>query len=61
METLFQFFDDVDDLIFATAFRMQRALSWQPKERRKVPRTRLAIPPGQQLILAESGQAELRF
>jgi len=61
MESLFQFIDDVDDLIFATAFRMQRWSSWQPKERRKVPRIRLALPPSQQLILPESGPSFQRF
>jgi hypothetical protein len=39
METLFQFFDEVDDFIIATALRLQRLLSPRPQERRQVPRT----------------------
>ena len=39
MERLFQFFDELDDFIIATVLRLQRLLSWKPRERRKVPRT----------------------
>ncbi|MCK5326813.1 MAG: hypothetical protein KAJ57_12415, partial [Woeseiaceae bacterium] len=39
MEILFQFFDEVDDFIIATARRLQRSLSPRPPERRQVLRT----------------------
>jgi len=39
MEFLFQFFDEVDDLIIATAIRLQRSLSRTPQERRRFSRT----------------------
>ena len=39
MESLVQFFDVVDDLIIATALRLQRSLARKPKERRKALRT----------------------
>jgi len=38
MEYLFQFFDELDDFVIATALRLQRMLCWKPRERRKVPR-----------------------
>ena len=56
MEILFQFFDEVDDFIIATAVRLQRLLSPSPRERRQVPRTRLTLPSSQHPLLAESGQ-----
>ena len=58
METLFQFFDEVDDFIIATAFRLQRLLSPSPQERQQVPRTRPTLPPSQQPLLAESGHRD---
>jgi len=39
MEILFQFFDEADDFIIATALRLQRLLSPRPPERRQVLRT----------------------
>jgi len=39
MEFLFQFFDEVDDLIIAMAIRLQRSLSRTPQERRRLCRT----------------------
>ena len=39
MEFLFQFFDEVDDLIIAMAIRLQRSLSRTPQERRRLSRT----------------------
>jgi hypothetical protein len=39
MECLFQFLDEVDDFIIATALGLQRSLSPKPRERRQVPRT----------------------
>ena len=58
METLFQFFDEVDDFIIATAFRLQRLLSPRPQERRQVPRTHLTLPSSQHPRLTENGHSE---
>jgi len=58
METLFQFFDEVDDFIIATVFRLQRLLSPSPQERRQVPKTHLTLPSSQHPLLAESGHSE---
>lgn len=41
METLLRFYDDVDDFVFATSFRLRRLLGLRPRERRRTPR----IPP----------------
>lgn len=38
METIVRLLDEVDDLIIATALRLQRVLSPKPRERRKAPR-----------------------
>jgi len=38
MESLFQFFDDVDDWFVATGARLRRSLSRRPPERRQAPR-----------------------
>ena len=54
METLFQFFDEVDDFIIAMVVRMQRFLSPRPQERRQIPRTHLTLPPNQHPLLAKS-------
>lgn len=40
MESVVRFFDEVDDFIISTLIRLRRALSWKPRERRRVPRTR---------------------
>ena len=54
MERLFQFFDDLDDFIIATALRLQRTLSRKPRERRKVPRTiEIALNPTSTYCLPE--------
>lgn len=62
MECLFQFLDEMDDIVIATALRLQRLLSWKQRERRKVPRTNL--PPIQHPLLAcpnNHHTLELRF
>jgi hypothetical protein len=54
MERLFQCFDELDDSIIATALRLQRMLSRQPPERRKVPRTiEIALNPTSSYCLPE--------
>lgn len=45
MEMLFQFFDEIDDYIVATALRLQRKLSPKPRERRRHPRPSVAPNP----------------
>jgi len=42
MENLFKFLDYVEDLVIAAAWRLRRALSRRPRERRRAPRIRLA-------------------
>ena len=39
IETLFQFYDETEDFVIATALRVRRSLAWKPRERRRVPRT----------------------
>ena len=40
MEILIRFFDDAEDVIVTTAFRLRRTMAWQPRERRRVARLR---------------------
>jgi hypothetical protein len=44
MELLIRFFDDAEDVIVTTAFRLRRTMAWQPRERRRVPRLREKRP-----------------
>ena len=44
METLFQFFDNIEDAIVAMALRLRRFLTRRPKERRQVARTPMVKP-----------------
>ena len=52
METLLQLFDDADDFLFATRFRLRRLLSRRPRERRQVLRERPTMPSNQDQVLA---------
>jgi len=47
MESLFQFLDEMDDFVVATALRLQRSLSRRAPERRRVyrPPESTAEPP----------------
>ncbi|MGB5333859.1 MAG: hypothetical protein WBM80_11345 [Woeseiaceae bacterium] len=58
METLFQFFDNVEDAIIAMALRLRRFLTRRPKERRRVARTPMVKPQGQDSLHADSGHAD---
>jgi len=53
METLFQFYDETEDFVIATALRLRRSLAWKPRERRRVPRTSSATVKNQQTLLAD--------
>ena len=55
METLFQFLDNAEDFIKASAWRLRRWLTPCPKERRQAPRTHLATPPDQRTKNGEKG------
>lgn len=57
METLIKFFDDVEDMIVAAIWRIRRLLSRRPKERRRVPRTHMAVPQGQHSLLTDNGHS----
>jgi len=46
--------DEVEDFIITTVLRVRRCLAWKPRERRRIPRTRLAPPNTQRLAPAES-------
>lgn len=53
METLFQFYDETEDFVIATALRLRRSLAWKPRERRRVPRTSPAPAKRRQQLLAD--------
>ena len=58
METLFQFFDNVEDAIVAMALRLRRFLTRRPQERRRVARTPMVKPQDQDSLQAESGHSD---
>jgi len=57
METLFQFFDNVEDAIVAMALRLRRVLTRRPKERRRVARTPMVKSQDEEPQPAESGRS----
>ena len=57
METLFQFFDNVEDAIVAMALRLRRVLTRRPKERRRVARTPMVKSQDEGPLQAESGRS----
>jgi len=57
METLFQFFDNVEDAIIAMALRFRRLLTRRPKERRRVARTPMVKTRDQDPLKTESGHS----
>ncbi|MDH3417339.1 MAG: hypothetical protein OEM64_13600 [Gammaproteobacteria bacterium] len=58
METLFQFFDNVEDAIVAMALRLRRFLTRRPQERRRVARTPMVRSQDQDPPKAESGHSD---
>ena len=58
METLFQFFDNVEDAIVAMALRLRRVLTRRPKERRRVARTPMVKSQDEDPLQAESGHSD---
>jgi len=58
MESLFQFFDDVEDFIIATTLRLRRFLARKPRERRRTPRTSPAASQRQQAERGPSGRSD---
>ena len=58
METLFQFFDNVEDAIVAMALRLRRFLARRPQERRRVARTPMVKPQDQDPLQDDSGQSD---
>ncbi len=54
MESLIQFFDDVEDFFIATALRLRRSLARKPRERRRTLRTKSAASQGQKSHSANS-------
>ena len=59
MESLFQFFDNVEDAIVAMALRLRRLLTRRPKERRRVARTPMVKSQDEDPLQAESGHSDL--
>ncbi len=58
METLFQFIDNVEDAIIAMALRLRRFLTRRPKERRRVARTPMVKPQGQDSLHTDSEHSD---
>ena len=57
METLFQFFDNLEDAIVAMALRLRRFLMRRPQERRRVARTPMIKSQDEDPLHADSGHA----
>ena len=58
METLFQFFDNVEDAIVAMALRLRRFLTRRPQERRQVARTPMVKTHEQDPLQSDSGHSD---
>jgi hypothetical protein len=58
METLFQFFDNLEDAIVAMALRLRRFLTRRPQERRRVARTPMVKSQDEVLRQADGGHSD---